>query len=78
MNLSSVLTLGDFCRTGKYDVFNPERRVSHVSVTRDRDNILEGRQIRLWLYVDTEVEVGARYSINFPEGTVLVVGEKPC
>jgi hypothetical protein len=76
MNFSSVLTLGDFCRTGQCDFSNPERRVKYVSVTRLRDNVLEGREISILLFL--EGEVGAQFAFHFPEGTVLVVKESPC
>ena len=77
MNLLSGLTIGDFCRPGQCDLSNPERRVSQTSVWQAGDDTLEGRgEICILLFL--EGEVGARYSIHFPEGTVLVVKESPC
>ena len=76
MNLLSGLTVGDFFQKGKRDHPDLERRVRYVSVTRERYIILEGREISILLFLEGEVE--ARFAFHFPEGTVFVVGEKPC
>jgi hypothetical protein len=77
MNLLSILTVGDFFQKGKRDHPDLERRVRYVSVTRLRDNVLEGRdEISILLFLEGEVE--ARFAFHFPEDTVFVVGEKPC
>jgi len=83
---SSGLTVGDFFPTMQRDlpvtVSLPERRVRHVSITQDRTSRIKSRQVTpvkvtngAWLFV--EGEVGPLCVINFPEGTVLVAGEKP-
>jgi len=86
VNSSSGLTVGDFFQTMRRDLpvtgSSLPRRVWQVSITQDRTSRIEGRQVTpvkvtngAWLFV--EGLVGPLCVINFPDGMVLVAGEKP-